>query len=117
MEDATLSGTVIASRLSSESDSALRKAKRQKFKPEFVQIPMHWVEALEQNPNGNTYRLALRILAEAFQRERIGGEIVLSAEMTSMSRTVRHRAAEKLEQLGLIKLGRLGKHAFRVILI
>ena len=59
----------------------------------------------------------MAIQLEAFQRDRMGGEIVLSAEMTGMSHTNRHRAAKELEQLGLIKLSREGNLALRVIIL
>jgi hypothetical protein len=82
-----------------------------------VQVPVRWIEALRQSKNAGAYRLALVILLEAFQRERMGGEIVLSSEMTGMPGTIRRRAAKELERLGLIQLERRGKQAFRVILI
>jgi hypothetical protein len=93
------------------------KTKRKAFKLEFVAVPMPWVEALEQAKNINTYRLAHRIQLEKFQRERIGGEIVLSAKMTGIrSHTNRYRAAKELEKLGLIKLYRDRNNTLRVIL-
>ena len=95
-------------------DSAPPKAKRKEFKLDFVKLPGSWVEALRQATSQNTWLLAVAILSEEFQRKRIGGEIVLSAEMTGMTRTVRHRAAKELEQLGLIKLSREGNQALRV---
>jgi hypothetical protein len=100
-----------------EPDLVLPKAKRKEFKPEFVKVPMRWVEVLEQAKSLSAYRLALRILLEKFQRERTGGEIVLSAEKTRMSSANRHRAAKELEQLGLIRLSRKGKYTLRVILL
>jgi hypothetical protein len=101
----------------SEPNLVLPKAKRQEFKPKFVQVPVRWIEALRQSKNAGAYQLALAILLEAFQRELIGGEIVLSSEMTAMSGTVRRRAAKELERLGLIQLERRGKQALRVILL
>ena len=97
-------------------DSAPSKAKRKEFKLVFVRIPRRWAEAL-QGASGGAYDLALAVLAEEFQRERIGGEIALSTQTTGMPPTTRHRAAKELEQLGLIKLSREGKHTLRVILI
>jgi hypothetical protein len=95
------------------------KAKRKDFKAQFVQIPMRWIEALDQaKSSGVTCRLAHTILVEAFQREVIGGEIVLSAHMTGISSgTIRRRAAKELERLGLIQLKRHGKQALRVIIM
>jgi hypothetical protein len=101
----------------SEPDLVLPKVKRKEFKPKFVQVPARWVEALRQSKNAGAYQLALAILLEAFQRELIGGEIVLSSEMTAMSGTIRRRAAKELERLGLIQLERRGKQALRVILL
>ena len=101
-----------------QPDSGSSKTKREEFKLEFAMIPMPWVEALEQAKNINTYRLAHRIQLEKFQRERIGGDIILSAKMTGIqSHTNRYRAAKELEELGLIKLYRDGNNALRVILI
>jgi hypothetical protein len=78
---------------------------------------MLWVEALEREPNGYTYQLAIRIQLEVFQRKRMGGEIVLSAEMAGMSRLARYRAAKELERRGLIKLHRKGNHALRITIL
>jgi len=93
------------------------KSRRSTLKPEFVKVPIPWAEALLGSTNVSAYRLALAILTEAFRRKIIGGEIVLSSEMTGMSGTIRRRAATELERLGLIRIERQGKKAFRVILI
>ena len=97
-------------------DSTPPKTKREEFELEFVRVPQRWIETL-RGSSGGVYELALAILAEDFQRKRLGGEIVLSAKMTGMARTTRHRAAKELEQLGLIKLSREGKHALKVIIV
>ena len=60
------------------------KSKRSAFKPGWVKLPVRWVEALRQSRSASTYHLALIILIEAFKREQIGGEIVLSTEVTGM---------------------------------
>ncbi len=103
----------------SSPELVVPKTKRKDFKLKHVQVPMPWVEALDQaKSSGVVCRLAHRILAEAFQRERMGGEIVLSAHTTGISSgTIRRRAARELEQLGLIQLKRHGKQALRVIII
>jgi len=93
-----------------------RKTRRKQFKIEFVKFPVHWIEALREARHITTYRLALVILAEAFQREFIGGEIVLSSEMTGIPRTSKLKAARELERLGLIRIGRLGRQSLRVII-
>jgi hypothetical protein len=103
--------------IESLSTEDLPKPKREAFEPKFAKLHFHWAEALEQAKNINTYRLAHRILFEEFRCERIGGEIILSSEMTRMSHTNRYRAAMELEELGLIKLLREGKHALRVIIL
>jgi hypothetical protein len=59
--------------------------------------------------------LALIILIEAFKREQIGGEIVLSLEVTGMYRNTRARAAAELVRLGLIAIRREGREAIRVL--
>ena len=92
------------------------KTKREEFELKFVGVPQRWIETL-RGSSGGVYELALAILAEDFQRKRLGGEIVLSAKMTGMARTVRHRAAKELEQLGLIKLSREGKNALKVKIV
>ena len=89
------------------------ETKRKAFEPEFAKLPFHWTQALK-GANGATYELAIAIQLEVFQCERMGGEIVLSTEMTGISHSNRYRAALELEQLGLIKLSRKGNQALRV---
>jgi hypothetical protein len=60
------------------------------------------------------YQLAVTILFEAFKREQIGGEIVLSMEVTGMPGSTRKRAIAELVNLRLIKVRKHGKHAIRV---
>jgi hypothetical protein len=68
-----------------------------------------WREALRRAKcAGSTYDLALTILFEAFKREHVGDEIVLSAKLTGMPRDTRRRAARELVKLGLIKLRQTG---------
>jgi hypothetical protein len=76
---------------------------------------LRWAKALQQSRSANTYRLAHTILFEAFKREQVGGEIVLSTEVTGMPSSTRVRAAEELVELGLIKVSRQGKQAFKVV--
>ena len=89
---------------------------RKAFKVEWVKFPTAWREALHRAKSaGTTYDLALAILFEAFKREHAGGEIVLSAGLTEMSRYARRRATKELVKLGLIKLHRQsGSQAYRV---
>jgi Fic family protein len=90
------------------------KKKRKPFKAEWVKLPMRWAKALRRSKRVSTYQLAVAILFEAFKRNHVGGEIVLSSTMTGMSRETKRRAANELVELGLIKLKQDGKAALRV---
>ena len=91
------------------------KKRKRRFKPRWVKLPARWVEVLRQSKSVGTYRLALAILIEAFTREQIGGEIVLSAKATGMPSSTRARAVGELVKLGLIKVRQDGNQAVRVI--
>jgi hypothetical protein len=93
-----------------------KKKARKPFQTEWVQFPRTWREALRRAKSaGTTYDLALTILAEAFKRKWVGGEVVLSAEMTKMPRRTRKRAIKELAKLELIKLHReRANQAYRV---
>jgi hypothetical protein len=94
-----------------------QKAQRKAFKPEWVKLPLHWIEVLRQCKSVATVQLAHIILVEAFKRHRGGGEIVLSSITTQMPRNTRRRAAKELVKLGLIKLHQSrDDQAYRVIL-
>ena len=69
--------------------------KRKPFKSKFIRVPTHWREALRGAP-GTTYALALAVLDEKHKRDQLGGEIVLSAEMTGMIKDSRQRATHDL---------------------
>jgi predicted transcriptional regulator len=76
------------------------------------------MEALRQSNSVGTYQLAHIILFEAFKRQHIGGDIVLSAEMTGMGKHKRRRAIRELIKLELIKVDKNGNgEAYRVISI
>jgi hypothetical protein len=98
--------------------TTVRRAKKRKpFKAEFVMLPVRWIEALRRaKSTAAAYELAHTLLVEAFKREYIGGEIVLSASVTDMPQTTRVRAAKELAKLGLIKLHQQGGQARRVSL-
>jgi hypothetical protein len=91
------------------------KKRKGRFKPRWVKLPVRWVDVLRQSKSVSTYQLALTILAEAFKREQIGGEVVLSTEVTGMPRSTRVRAVDELVRLGLIRVKRDGKRAVRII--
>jgi hypothetical protein len=56
-------------------------------------------------------------LIEAFKQEQIGGEIVLSVQVTGMHRNARARAVAELVQMGLIRVRQEGREAVRVLYI
>ena len=84
------------------------KKQRKPFKTAFVQMPMGWIAALEgANAYSSAYKLALRLLAEAFKCSQVGGDVVLSSKVAGMPRSSKSRAAKKLQRFGLIRLERL----------
>jgi hypothetical protein len=56
-------------------------------------------------------------LIEAFKREQVGGEIVLSVQVTGMHRNARARAVAELVQMRLIRVRQEGRGAVRVLYI
>ena len=80
--------------------------KRRPFAVRFVKRPDFWIERLERSNNPGTFKLAHRILKDAFKRQYVGGEIVLSTEATGLSRKVRSKAVKELVGLGLIQIER-----------
>jgi hypothetical protein len=80
------------------------------FKVKWVRFPLWWVGRL-RNARASTFQLAFAVLAEAFKREYIGGDIVLSSEVTGMPRTTRMQAARELVELGLIGTTQKGHQA------
>jgi hypothetical protein len=91
-----------------------KKSKRKQFKPEWIKLPIHWVEALQRSRSQKAFTLAHIILVEAFKNHRNGKEVVLSTEVTGMPRYAKIRAAKELARLGLIKLHCNGNQAIRV---
>src|SRR6516162_1632228 len=84
--------------------------RRKQFKAKWCRFPLAWRKALrEAKSAGTTYDLALAILSEAFKREHVGGEIVLSTKITGMPRSTRRKAMKELVKLGLVKLYPEGK--------
>ena len=82
--------------------TAPAKKQRKPFKTAFVQVPMRWIVALEgANADSSAYKLALRLLAEAFKCSQVGGDVVLSSNVTGMPRSSKSRAAKELQRLGL----------------
>jgi hypothetical protein len=87
---------------------------RKPFKVQFVKLPDYWIERLERSKSPGTFKLAHRILKEAFKRDQVGGEIVLSTQVTGLSRNVRCKAIKELIKLGLIEIEQNGNQAVRV---
>lgn len=85
------------------------------FKVQFVKLPDRWMKRLERSNSPGTFKLAHRILKEAFRRQYVGGEIVLSTEATGLSRKVRSKAVKELVGLGLIEIEQSGNRAVRVM--
>jgi hypothetical protein len=90
------------------------KKKRKPFEVLWVKLPLHWAKVLRQSKSTSTYQLAHTILFEAFKREHVGGEIVLSSTVTGMPRETRRRAANELVKLGLIEIKQNGREALRI---
>ena len=70
---------------------------------------------LEQSRSVGTFKLAHRILREAFKREHVGGQIVLSRKVTGLPCTTTSRAARELANLGLIQIQQIGNKATKVV--
>jgi hypothetical protein len=96
-------------------DKCKPKRKRRQFEPKWVKLPRHWITSLRSSKSAKTYELAHIILWEAFKRQYVGGEIILSTEVTDMPRCTKLRAAKQLEELGLIRLLPNRRRALRVV--
>ena len=88
--------------------------KRKPFKTHFVQVPSYWVEQLEKHNSAAMYQLANRILLQ--DRKRNGGsdEIILSAEVTGLTRQTRAWAVQKMVKAKMIEVSQCGNQAVRV---
>lgn len=91
------------------------KRKYPPFRAEWVKLPDTWINSLEKSKSVGTHKLAHRILREAFKREHVGGQIVLSRKMTGLPSTTTVRAARELVKLGLIQIEQSGNKAIRVM--
>jgi hypothetical protein len=88
--------------------------RRKPFKVEWVKLPYYWIERLDRSKSANTFKLANHILREAYKREQIGGDIILSTEVTGLPRQSRSRAIKEMVKLKLIEVEQCGNRAFRV---
>jgi len=96
------------------AEEAKRAKKRKPFKIEWVKLPDYWIRQLEQSQHVGTYKLALRILREAYKQQYTSGEVVLSAEVTGLPGTTRWAAIKELVALNLIQIRQDGNQATRV---
>ena len=96
------------------AQEARRAKKRKPFKIEWVKLPDYWIRQLEQSQHMGTYKLALRILREAYRQQYTGGEVVLSTEVTGLPGTTRWSASKELVALNLIEIQQDGNQATRV---
>jgi hypothetical protein len=85
--------------------------RRKPFKAHFIRLPEFWMAQLEHAKGKATYHLAIRILHEAFKRQFIPGSVVLSAAVTGLARTCRHKATKDMLQLKLIGIKQEGNKA------
>lgn len=90
------------------------KRKHQPFKIEWARLPVLWIDRLEGSNSVSTHKLAHRILREAFKREHVGGQIVLSRRVTGLPCSTTVRAARELTKLGLIQIQQSGNKALRI---
>jgi hypothetical protein len=87
------------------------RPKRKPFVAQWVKFPHYWSERLERACRLATYKLAHRILREAFKRQHVGGEVILSTAVTGLPRETRRQAIQELVALGLIRTAQQGNGA------
>jgi hypothetical protein len=95
-------------------DRARRTTKRKRFEVDWVKLPNYWIEQLEHSCHLGTYKLAHRVLREAYKRQHVGGEVVLSAAVTGLPRATRWSATKELVKLNLIRIQQDGRQGTRV---
>jgi hypothetical protein len=96
---------------------SMKTQQKSGFKVQWVKFPLRWIRVLREAEVGRgTYDLAFTILVENFKLEQmVVKEIVLSAEVTGLSRGGRREAVNNLVRLKLIKIKRGRGKAVRVI--
>jgi hypothetical protein len=87
------------------------RKKRAPCKAPWARLTKHWSDQLEQARGMATYRLAHRVLHEAFKRQVIGGSVILSEAVTGLRHTSRRRAIEDMLRLQLFNIAQQGKRA------
>src|SRR5258707_6391332 len=70
-------------------NAATSAKKRKPFEVSFVKLPNLGIDRLRHARKVRTVTLAHVVLREAFKRQYVGGEIVLSTTATGLSRQVR----------------------------
>src|SRR5262245_43492075 len=97
--------------------SKTKNRKKSEFKVEWVKLPLRWVRILHQVAvSGSTYSLAHTILVESFKLDQMAvKEIVLSAQVTGLSKHARMQAINNLVRLRLVKVKRGKGKAVRVV--
>jgi len=93
-----------------------QRKRRSGFEVEWIKFPMRWIERLLTARMGSaTFKLALVILVENFKLEQKAiKEIVLSKEVTGLSKKARWRAVDNLIRLKLIRVRRRRSKSIRV---
>jgi hypothetical protein len=97
--------------------SKAKTRKKSRFEVQWVRFPLRWIKILHQAAvSASTYDLALTILVESFKLDQMAvKEIVLSEQVTGLSRRIRQRAVSNLVRLKLIKVKRGRGKAVRVV--
>jgi hypothetical protein len=86
--------------------SKKQRPRKSGFKVRFALFPLSWAVRLRKaGVSGATYALAIAILIENFKRDQMAvKEIVLSRQVTGLSRHSQRRAVKNLVKLHLIKV-------------
>jgi len=94
-----------------------RRKQKSRFNVEWVKFPIRWTDRLRAaGVPGTTWRLAAMILVENYKLEQMAiREIVLSEEVTGLSRKYRSRAIDDLVRLRMIKVKRRPGAMTRVV--
>src|SRR6516162_6129646 len=84
--------------------SETKKRKKSGFEVKWVKLPFRWIERL-RGARGPTYDLAYTVLVENYKLDQMAvKEIVLSEQVTGLSRHIRQRAINNLVKRGLIRV-------------
>lgn len=90
--------------------------KRKQFKARFIQVPSYWIRQLEQYNSAALYQLSHRVLREDHKRRQLGGgEIILSTEVTGLTRQTRSWAIKIMVKAKMIEISQCGNQAARVV--